>query len=73
MIKQLANKARNIFIRLYCPHCYWHIESPLKFGSFSRGVIVCNNCGKKKLLEQLTDSEVLVELGRYSDYTIVRK
>ena len=45
--------------RLFCPHWYWHEESPLNMGSFCRGVIVCNNCGKRKFVEQLKDREVL--------------
>jgi hypothetical protein len=69
MKKELANKIR----RLYCSHWYWHRESPLAMGSFSRGIIVCNNCGKRKFIEQLKDSEVLVEPWRYEDYLTGRK
>ena len=65
MKKKLANKIGNAYKRLHCPHFYWHRESPLMMGSFSRGVIVCNNCGKKKLIEQLKDSEVIVEPWRF--------
>ena len=53
-----------IIKRLFCPHWYWHNASSLEMGSFSRGVIVCNDCGKKKLIEQLKDYEVLVEPWR---------
>lgn len=51
-----------------CSHWYWHRESALNMGSFSRGVIVCNNCGKKKLIEQLKDDEVLVEPWGVEDF-----
>lgn len=73
MKKKLADEIWKAFIRLHCSHWYWHRESPLEFGSFSRGVIVCNNCGKKKLIEQLKDSEVLVEPWRVNDYLTDRK
>lgn len=69
MKKKLADEAR----RLYCSHWYWHRESPLETGSFSRGIIICNNCGKRKFIEQLKDSEVLVEPWRYEDYLTGRK
>jgi len=59
--------------RLFCSHWYWHRESSLKMGSFSRGIIVCNNCGKKKLIEELKDCEVLVESWRYKDFITGRK
>ena len=65
MKKKLADEIRKAFIRLHCPHFYWHNESPLMMGSFSRGIIVCNNCGRRKLIEQLKDDEVLVEWWRY--------
>ena len=65
MNKKLADEIGKAFIRLHCPHFYWHNESPLMMGSFSRGIIVCNNCGKRKLVEQLKDDEVLVEWRRY--------
>ena len=64
---KLVDEIRRAFIRFNCSHWYWHRENILEFGSYSRGVIVCNNCGKKKLIEQLKDSEVLVE-WRYKDY-----
>lgn len=68
MKKKLADEIGKAFVRLHCSHCYWHRESPLETGSFSRGIIVCNNCGKKKLIEQLKDSEILVEPWRVKDY-----
>lgn len=67
MKKKLADEIGKAFIRLHCSHWYWHRESPIEFGSFARGVIVCNNCGKKKLIEELKEHEVLVEPWRY-DY-----
>ena len=73
MKKKLADEIGKAFVRLHCPHWYWHRESSLEFGSYSRGVIVCNNCGKKKLIEQLKDSEVLVEPWRYKEYLQDRK
>lgn len=51
-------------VRLHCPHWYYHPESPLEMGSLSRGVIVCNNCGKRKFIEQLKEYEILVEPRR---------
>ena len=72
-MKKLSEKIGKAYIRLHCPHWYWHNESALEAGSFSRGVIVCNNCGKKKLIEQLKDSEVLVEPCRYKDWTILQE
>ena len=68
MKKKLTDEIGKAYIRLYCSHWYWYRESPLNVGSFSRGVIVCNNCGKKKLIEELKDSEVLVEPRRVKDY-----
>ena len=68
MKKKLADKIGKVFIKLCCPHFYWHKESPLEFGSYSRGVIVCNNCGKKKLIEELRDYEILVAQWRYKEY-----
>lgn len=73
MKKKLADEIGKAFVRLHCPHWYWHRESPLEFGSYSRGVIVCNNCGKKKLIEQLKECEVLVDTWRYKDYLTGRK
>ena len=73
MKKKLADEIGKAFAKLHCQHWYWHRESPLEFGSFSRGVIVCNNCGKKKLIEQLKDSEVVVEPWMYKDYITGRK
>ena len=67
MKKKLSDEIGKAFIRLHCSHWYWHRESPLEMGSLSRGIIVCNNCGKRKFIEQLKDSEVLVELQRYKD------
>lgn len=68
MKKKLSDEIGKAFIRLHCSHWYWHRENPLEFGSFSRGVIVCNNCGKKKLIEELKEHEVLVDWWRYKDY-----
>lgn len=73
MKKKLADEIGKAFARLHCSHWYWHRESPLEMGSFSRGVIVCNNCGKRKFIEQLKDSEILVEPWRYEDYLTGRK
>ena len=73
MKKKLADEIGKAFIRLHCSHLYWHRESPLEFGSYSRGVIVCNNCGKKKLIEQLKECEVLVDTWGYKDYLKSRK
>ena len=73
MKKKLADEIGKAFIRLHCSHWYWHRESPLEFGSYSRGVIVCNNCGKKKPIEQLKECEVLVDTWRYKDYLTSRK
>lgn len=73
MKKKLVDKIGEVYKRLHCSHFYWHTESPLNMGSFSRGVIVCCNCGKKKLIEQLKDSEVLVQPWRYKDYLTGRK
>ena len=73
MKKKLADKIGKAFIRLHCSHWYWHRESPLYFGSYSRGVIVCCNCGKKKLIEQLKDSEILVGPWRVNDYITGRE
>ena len=73
MNNKIADEIGKAFIRLHCSHWYWHRESPLEMGSFSRGVIVCNNCGKRKFIEQLKDSEVLVEPWRYKDYLAGRK
>ena len=61
MKKKLSDEIGKAFIRLHCSHWYWHRESPFATGSFSRGIIVCNNCGKRKFIEQLNDIEVLVE------------
>lgn len=55
-VKDLIGKA---FLRLHCSHFYWRNASPLEMGSFCRGVIVCKCCGKKKLIEELKDYEVL--------------
>ena len=68
MKKKLADEIGKAFKRLHCPHWYWHYSSPLDKGSFSRGVIVCNNCGKTKLINWLKDDEVLVEWWRYKDF-----
>lgn len=73
MKKKLADEIGKAFKRLHCSHWYWHRESPFETGSFSRGVIVCNNCGKRKLIEQLKDSEVLEEPWIYKDYLTGRK
>lgn len=67
MKKKLADEIGKAFVRLHCSHWYWHNESPLIMGSLSRVIIVCNNCGKRKLIEELKDSEVLVESWRYKD------
>ena len=55
MKKKLADEIGKAFVRLCCPHWYWHRES------LSRGIIICNNCGKRKFIEELKDIEVLVE------------
>ena len=68
MKKKLADEIGKAYARLHCNHWYWHRESPLKMGSLSGGVIVCNNCRKKKLIKQLKDDEVLVEPWRVKDY-----
>ena len=68
MKKKLSDKIGKAFIRLNCSHWYWHRESSLVMGSFSRGIIVCNNCGKRKLIEQLNDSEILLEPWEYNNY-----
>ena len=73
MKKKLADEIGQAFVRLHCSHWYWHRENPLEFGSYSRGVIVCNNCGKRKLIEELKDSEVLVDPWRYKEYFQGRK
>ena len=65
---KLARKIEKTFRILHCSHWYWHKDNPLETGSFSRGVIVCNNCGKKKLIEQLKDHEILVEPYRVPDW-----
>lgn len=73
MKKKLVDEIRKAFVRLHCSHWYWHRESPLKMGSFSRWVIVCNNCGKRKLIDELKDTEVLVEPWLDIDYLKGRK
>ena len=69
MKKKLADEIGEAFVRLHCSHFYWYRESPLIMGSFSRGVIVCANCGKKKFIEQLNDSEVIVGPWRVNKHT----
>ena len=64
-MKKLADEIGKAFARLHCSHWYWHRESPFAMGSLSRGIIVCNNCGKRKFIEQLKDNEVLVDPWRY--------
>lgn len=61
MKKKLADEIGKAFVRLHCSHWYWHMESPFVMGSLSRGVVVCNNCGKRKFIEELKDSEVLID------------
>ena len=73
MKKKLADEIGKAVARLFCSHWYWHRESPFEVGSFCRGVIVCNNCGKRKFIEHLKDSEVLVEPWSYKDYITGRK
>lgn len=68
MKKKLANEIGKAFIRLHCSHWYWHRESPFGITGFTHGTIVCNNCGKRKCIEELKDSEILVEPWRYKDY-----
>ena len=71
MKKKLADEIGKAYKRLHCPHWYWHNASPLetlKMGSFCRGVIVCNNCGKTKLIEELKDHEIVVEWWQVKDY-----
>lgn len=50
-----------ILKRFICPHFYWHEVSPFELGSFHRGVMECEACGKRKLFESLKDYEVIVE------------
>lgn len=59
MIKKLADEIGKAYIRLHCHHWYWESASSLEMGSYSRGVIVCKRCGKRKLIEQLKENEVL--------------
>ena len=68
MRKKLAAEIGKAFVRLHCSHWYWHRESPFETGSFSRGVIVCNNCGKRKFIEHKKDMEIVVEPKRLEDY-----
>lgn len=65
MKKKLADEIGKAFVRLHCSHWYWHRAIEFEKGSFNRGIIVCDNCGKRKPIEQLKDSEVLVEPWRY--------
>jgi len=41
---------RTLFRRFGCLHDYVP-TSPLLYGSFSRGMMVCTKCGKKQLVE----------------------
>ena len=61
MTKKLADEIGKAYIRLHCHHWYWESASSLEMGSYSRGVIVCKRCGKRKLIEQLKENEVLYE------------
>ena len=61
MTKKLADEIGKAYIRLHCHHWYWRNASPLEMGSYSRGVIVCKRCGKRKLIDQLKESEILYE------------
>ena len=53
-----------IFKRLFCPHFYWHNASPFEVG-IGRGLIICDNCGKVKLIESKKDCEVLSTWTEY--------
>lgn len=65
MKKKLADEIGKAFRRLNCSHWYWRRESPFGITGFTRGTIVCTYCGKRKLIEELKDSEALVEPWRY--------
>lgn len=65
MKKKLAYEIRKAFSRLSCSHWYWHRESPFGITGFTNGTIICNNCGKRKLIEELKDNEILVKPWRY--------
>ena len=67
MNKKLANEIGKAFVRLHCSHDIWLNESFLKMGSFSRGVIVCSKCGKRKFIKQLKSNEVLRNACRFDD------
>ena len=61
MNKKLADEIGKAYMRLHCHHWYWRNASSLEMGSYSRGVIVCKCCGKKKLIEELKEWEILYE------------
>lgn len=65
MKKKLADKIGKAFVRLHCSHWYWYRESPFGITGFTHGTIVCNNCGKRKLIEELKYNEILVEPWKY--------
>ena len=46
----MLKKIKTLFSRFGCLHNYVP-ESPLLYGSFSRGIMVCSKCGKKQLVE----------------------
>jgi len=55
----MKNK-NSIINKILCPHFYWGKASPFLYGSFTRGVIICKNCGKIKFIEQLKDYEIIL-------------
>ena len=50
---------RRIVKRISCPHFIWHRVSSFEVGSFRRVIIECNLCGKRKIIDQLREFEIL--------------
>lgn len=50
---------QRIIKRISCPHFMWHRVSSFEVGSFSRVIIECNLCGKRKSIDQLRGFEIL--------------
>lgn len=50
---------RRIIKRISCPHFMWHRVSSFEAGSFGRVIIECDFCGKRKIIDQLREFEIL--------------
>lgn len=57
----IPKKLKSLIVRVTCTHDYYIPTSQLEYGSFSRGLYVCQRCGKLKLTEELKSWDIVMD------------